>query len=152
MSKAKDLDALKQKLQDGQYHNFPLKNVILQYPHLAEPDTKFDAVGAFKVNCIIADDVASDMEHCGFNVKENDDGQKYVVVKRKPNLGAPTVVDTNGDDVDARSIGNGSIADVEVSTKYWDVGSRPSQSLYIQKITITDLVTYESQDSEELFG
>lgn len=151
MSK-KDTDALKQKLQDGAYHAFPLKNVILQHPHLDVPDTKFDAVGAFKVNAILSEDVANDMAAVGFNVKTNDDGQKFVVAKRKPDLGAPPVVDEEGEPVNAATIGNGTIADLDVSTKYWNVGSRPSQALYLTKVTITDHVVYDGGESEELFG
>lgn len=148
----KDIDALKAKVQSGDYVSFPLKNVILQYPHLATPDTKFDAVGAYKVNAIIPDDIADDMEAVGFNVKENDDGQKYIVCKRKPSLGAPTVVDENGNAVNPENIGNGTIADLELQTKYWTVGKNPTQAVYISKVIITDLVIYEGDAGEELFG
>jgi len=139
---SKDLDALKDAFHTGDYVKFELKDVILEYPHLHEPDTRFDAVGKYKVNCIIPDDVASDMEYIGFNVKVNDDGQKYVIVQRKPHLGQPKVTQ-DGNAVDTRKIGNGSIANVEVSARSVTVAGRTHLPIYIEEIKIDDLVVYE---------
>jgi len=74
-TKTKDIDELKALFNSGDYVRFPLKSVLLEYPHLAEPDTKSDAVGVFKVNDSIADDVARDMEAVELNVNTNTDGQ-----------------------------------------------------------------------------
>ena len=148
---SKDLDALKARFQSGSYIPFPLNNVILQHPHLDKPDTKFDpgGDGKFKVNCIISDDVAEDMTYCGFNVKTNDDGTKFVVCSRKPSLGKPEIVDDLGQVVSGGSIGNGSVADLKVTTKYWNQGGQPAQAIYMEKITITDLVKYEGGTDDD---
>jgi len=151
---AKDLDAIKQKIQTGSYVPFPLKNVIIRHPHLDKPDTHFDqgGDGKFKVCLIVPEDVASDMAAVGFNVRTFDDGAKYVQATRKPSLGPPEVVDESGSVVSGSSIGNGSIADCELTTKYWNIGAKPSQAVYIEKLTITDLVKYEGgAESEDLF-
>ena len=151
---SKDYDAIKQKIQTGAYVPFALKNVILRHPHLERPDTEFDPSGdgKFKVCLIVPDDVADDMKACGFNVKSFDDGTRYVQATRKPSLGKPRVVDEDGNVVAGDSVGNGSIADVDLTTKYWNIGKEPSQALYIEKITVTDLVQYEGGgEAEELF-
>ena len=151
---AKDLDAVKAKLQSGGYIPFPLKNVIIRHPHLDKPDTEFDkgGDGKYKVCLILPEDVAKDMKYCGFNVRKFDDGSEYITATRKPSLGKPEVVDEEGAVVSGTVIGNGSIADCEVTSKYWNIGSKPSQAVYIEKITITDLVKYEGgSESEELF-
>ena len=145
MAKAKDLDALREKFQDGAYHKFPLNNVILRHPHLDKPDTKFDpgGDGKYKVACIVSSDVAADMDACGFNVKSFDDGEQYVTATRKPSLGKVEIKDDTGVVISGATIGNGSVANVTVTTKYWNVGSKPSQALYLEDITITDLVKYD---------
>ena len=88
---AKDLDAIKQKIQTGAYVPFPLKNVIIRHPHLDKPDNHFDpgGDGKYKVCLIVPEDVANDMQSCGFNVKTFDDGAKYIQATRKPSLGKP---------------------------------------------------------------
>lgn len=151
---AKDLDAIKQKIQTGAYVPFPLKNVIIRHPHLDKPDNHFDpgGDGKYKVCLIVPEDVANDMQDCGFNVKSFDDGAKYIQATRKPSLGKPEVVAEDGTVVAGSEIGNGSIADVELTTKYWNIGSRPTQAIYLEKVTITDLVKYEGGgESEDLF-
>ena len=147
---AKDLDAIKQKIQSGGYVPFPLKNVIIRHPHLERPDTEFDPSGdgKYKVCLIVAEDVANDMLACGFNVKSFDDGSRYVQATRKPSLGKPEIVDEDGTVVSGSVIGNGSIADADVTTKYWNMGGKPSQAVYIEKLTITDLVKYEGGTEE----
>ena len=154
MSKAKqatDIDALKARFQTGAYVPFPLKNVILRHPHLEKPDTEFDPGGDGKYKCclIVPEEVAKDMEAVGFNVKTFDDGSHYVQATRKPSLGKPTVVDEEGNVISGDIIGNDSIADCDVTTKFWNIGSNPSQALYIEKIVITDLVKYEGSADPE---
>lgn len=150
----KDLDAIRQKIQGGGYVPFPLRNVILRHPHLERPDTEFDPTGdgKYKVCLILSEDMAKDMKDVGFNVRAFDDGSHYVQATRKPSMGKPEIVDEEGTVVSGSSIGNGSIADMDVTTKYWTVGSKPAQALYIEKITITDLVKYEgAEEAEVLF-
>lgn len=149
----KDLDALKAAFHTGDYVKFELKDVILEYPHLEEPDTRFDAVGKYKVNCIIPDDVAKDMEYIGFNVKTSEDGQKYIIIQRKPHLGKPKVTQA-GADVDRRSIGNGSTANCDVSARSVTVAGRTHLPIYIEEIKIDDLVVYSGSSGSstvELF-
>jgi len=62
------------------------------------------------------------------------------------------VVDEHGNNVNPENIGNGTIADLELQTKYWNVGKTPTQAVYISKVIITDLVVYEGDAGEELFG
>ena len=62
---------------------------------------------------------------------------------RKPELGKVPIVDEDGNDVDPKIIGNGTVATVDASTKYWKVGKSPSQRIYMKKITVHDLVKYE---------
>lgn len=144
MSKTADLDALRDRFQDGQYHKFPLKNVILRHIWLEKPDTEFDkgGDGKYKVCAIVTEEVAADMLVVGFNVRKFDDGEHYVTCTRKPSLGKLEVIDSLGGVIASGSIGNGSVADLDVSTKYWDIGSKPSQAVYLEGITITDHVVY----------
>ena len=145
-TKTKDIDELKALFNSGDYVRFPLKSVLLEYPHLAEPDTKFDAVGVFKVNAIIADDVARDMEAVGLNVKENSDGQKYIICKRKAFLGPPKVT-KDGDAFDPRTIGNGTVATIDVAVKSTTVAGKTHLPVYIDEVKIEDLVAYEGAGS-----
>jgi hypothetical protein len=153
MSKATDLDALKAKFQSGSYIKFPLKNVILRHIHLEKPDNHFDpgGDGKFSVCAIIPEDVAEDMKACGFNVKKFEDGENYVKATRKPALGKTTVMDHLGGTVSNATIGNGSVADLDATTKYWNIGGKPSQAIYIEGITVTDLVVYAGGDEDDDF-
>jgi hypothetical protein len=145
---AKDMDAVKAMFRTGEYVGFPLRDVLLNWAgHLATPDTKFDAVGKYKVNCVLSNDIAEEMMEVGFNVKKDEDGQHYVVPTRKPDLGAPRVVDTDGNDIDPNTVGNGSIATVDVKTKFMVINKKEHQPLYIEKVTITDLVSYDGGGS-----
>lgn len=145
---AKDLDAVKETFRSGEYVAFPLKDCILEWAgHLATPDTKFDAVGKFKCNCVISDDIAAEMIEVGFNVKKNADGQYFVQPTRKPDLGKPVVVDVAGDLVDPQNIGNGTIATVDVKTKFMVVAGKEHLPLYIEKVTVNDLVEYAGKSS-----
>ena len=153
MSKKKttDIDAIKQKFQTGAYVPFPLKNVIIRHPHLDKPDTEFDPSGdgKYKVCLIIPEETAEDMAAVGFNVKTFDDGSHYVQATRKPSLAKPEIVDEEGNVISGTIIGNDSVADADVTTKYWNIGSKPSQALYIEKLTITDLVKYEGAEDSD---
>lgn len=144
-SKAIDVDQMKAVLQSGAYIPLPLKNVILQYPHLDRPDTEFDpgGIGKFKCNAVVSDDVATDMEACGFKVYESKDGEKFVKMTRQPKFGKVPIEDEDGNEIDPKIIGNGTVATIEASTKYWKVGKEPSQSIYMNKIIVHDLVKYE---------
>ncbi len=138
----KDLDSVKETFMSGEYVKFPLKNVILEWCHFVEPDTRFDKVGKFKCNAILGKKQAEDMEYIGFNIKTNADGQKYVVVKRSPVLGPPTVEDTDGNSVDGSSVGNGSVATIYGSAKYMTVSGNNYLPVYMDKVVIEDLVIY----------
>lgn len=144
MSKVKDIEDIKARFQSGDYIPFPLKNVILEYPHLDTPDDHFDPGGGkYKVNCIVTSDVADDMIECGINVKTRDDGERYIQPSRKPELGKPVCVDTDGNPVDPRTIGNGSVASLDLKTKFWKIAGKAHQTVYIEKIVIEDLVKFE---------
>jgi len=142
MAKVKDLDSLKEVFQSGEYVKFPLNNVILEWPHLYEPDCKFDSVGKFHVNCIISKSQAEDMKYIGFNVKKNVEGQDYVEAKRKPALGRPKVT-MEGEDFDPRSIGNGTVATVKCSARYMTVTGKKHLPIYMEEVIVEDLVTYD---------
>ena len=141
---AKDLDAIKATFRSGDYVAFPLKDVMIAWAgHLSTPDTKFDPEGKYKCDAIIGDDMAEEMTEVGFNVKKNADGQFYVRPTRKPELGAPIIVDKTGAPIDPKIIGNGTIATIDVKTKFMVVGGAERMPIYIEKITISDLVKYE---------
>ena len=141
---AKDLEAVKATFRSGEYVAFPLKDVLIYWTaHLSKPDTKFDPTGKYKVDCVNSDEMAAEMTEVGFNVKKNSDGQHYVRPTRKPELGPPIVVDLAGDPVDPTTIGNGSIATVDVKTKFMVIGGAERMPIYIEKVIITDLVKYE---------
>ena len=147
----REIEEMKEMFQSGAYVPFTLKGVLLQWAkHLTEPDTEFDPVGKYKVNCIVDEDIAREMKEIGFNVKKNKDDEYFVVPTRKPDLGLPPVENVRGEAVDARKIGNGTIADVEVKAKYYPKLGR--LSIYIEKITIIDLVEYEGSGEKVSFG
>jgi len=142
---AKDMDAVKALFTTGNYVSFPLNNGILEWAqHLGTPDiTEWDPIGKYKVNCIVSDEVAEEMKYVGFAIKKNKDDQQYVQPKRKVALGKPLVVDTEGNPVDPSKIGNGTIATIECSCKYYKIGGNESLPIYIEKVIIEDLVEYE---------
>jgi len=144
---AKDLETIKNTFQSGDYVNFPLNSIMLEWPHLAEPDTHFDSVGKYHVNCILSEAQAKDMEFIGFNVKTNTEGQKYVDAKRKPILGPPRVIQ-DGEPFDAAAIGNGTVATVKCSTKYMKVTGKYYLPIYLEEVAIEDLVVYEGEGKD----
>lgn len=140
---ARDLDALKEQFQSGDYINLPLKNVLLHWAKLDKPDTQFDSVGKYKVNAVLPEQVAEDMKYCGCNIKKMETGDMFIQPTRKPSLGKPIVVDEDGNDVDASTIGNGTLATIEGSLKGCKVAGKTHVPYYISKVIIHDLVIYE---------
>lgn len=146
---SKDLDAIKEHFGSGEYVKFKIESCILSWArHLATPDTEFDAVGKYKVTCTIGPDIANDMKYIGFNVKEKD-GEVFVVPTRQPALGAPKVVDTDGNPVDPTTIGNGTVATVECTARSVKVAGKTHLPIYIEKVIVEDLVTYEGTGEGE---
>lgn len=144
---AKDLDAMKEMFQSGKYVPFVMRGVLLQWArHLNEPDTEFDKVGKYKVNCIIDAEIAEEMRTVGFNVKKNKDDEEFVVPTRKPEHGKCPIVDSSGDAIDATKIGNGTIADVHVKAKYYP--KLDSLAIYLEKVEVLDLVEYDGVKAE----
>lgn len=60
----------------------------------------------------------------------------------------PKVVDARNNKWDDRLIGNGSVCDIKVKVK--DYGAGTPKGAYLQAIRVLDLVTYESNDFDEL--
>lgn len=147
----KKLEAIKEKFMSGEKIRHTLKDVILEHPHLDRPDTRFDEDGPYKVNAIISDSMAKDMKEIGFNVKMKEDGQHYVICKRKQGLGRPPVVNSEGMALEPASIGNGSLADVDVTTYPVTVGGKTHLPLYLDAVTVTDFVEYGGGERESLF-
>lgn len=150
MAEAKDLDKVKAIMCSGEYVKFPINHCILEWAHnLGTPDiTEWDPIGKYKVNAIVSDEVAEEMKYVGFAIKTNKEGQQFANPKRKVELGAPVVVDTDDNPVDPSKIGNGSIATIHCKCKYYKIGGTESLPIYIEKVVIEDLVEYDSGGSE----
>lgn len=144
---AKDLDKIKAIFQSGDYVPFPINHCILEWAHnlgvVDTPPWAGAGEGKYKVNAIVSDDVAEEMKYCGFDIKTNKDGQQFANPKRKEALGAPEVVDTDGNPVDTTKIGNGTIATIHCKCRHYNIGGKESLPIYIEKVVIEDLVVYD---------
>lgn len=105
-----------------------------------------------KYECTIgnlSDKAADSLEELGIKIKEKDNMGKYVVGKSKYVF---EPVDKEGNKVDVASIGNGTKAIALVSSYRHKMSSKFGAAPSIQKLIITELVTYNPEggsDEEE---
>lgn len=105
-----------------------------------------------KYECTIgnlSDKAADSLEELGIKIKEKDNMGKYVVGKSKYVF---EPVDKEGNKVDVASIGNGTKAIALVSSYRHKMSSKFGAAPSIQKLIITELVTYSPEggaDEEE---
>lgn len=145
---ASKVEKAKEIFMSGEKVRHTLKDVVLEHPHLDRPDTRFDEDGPYKVNAIISDDMAKDMLEIGFNVKKKDSGEHFVVCKRKQGLGRPPVAGPSGA-IEPATVGNGSMANLDVTTYKVTVGGKVHLPLYLDAVNITDYVEYTGGGERE---
>lgn len=101
--------------------------------------------------------VAKEWKALGFSVKpwENDGATYYICTVKKlarsnagKDLTPPRVVDGKLQPVDPTIIGNGSVANIQVSPREWKVGGKSGVVLDLMAVQITKLVEYTGSNLE----
>ncbi len=129
--------------------SYTLKDQKVIWCKLVEPD-EFEGKLFWKLTILLDKKLAKAMEDCGMNVKETKDDPPRLIISAKKNcetkkgsLTAPSVLDESGEPLDGSLIGDGSICDVNVYSRYVMVGGREHCPMYLDSIVVKELVTNE---------
>lgn len=130
------------------------------FPHLNQPDTKFNAEGVYKTGLIvnakdaaetikIAKDVARQafggdpkkLKRCALPFEENDDG---TVTFKFKSYNKPTVFDAKGNVVKDAKIGGGSVLKIAGSFESYDKGANLGVTAYLNSVLLLELQSFGS--------
>ena len=126
-----------------------MDNVKVQWAHLIEPDTAYG--NKWCVDIFLSDELSAEMEAEGFNLKasKDKDGKviqkniitaKREVVTKKGNNTAPKLYGPDGAAGFDKPIGNGSICNVKLTARKWDVCN--TITCYIEELQVVKLVEF----------
>jgi len=133
-----------------QYVPIRVDNVEVRWAHLIDADEAFGG-NAWKVDVVLPNDLAAEMEAAGFNVKEQKDkegkviaknivtAKKEVVTKSGANR-PPTLFGPDGKPGWNKPIGNGSICNIKMTARKWPVSS--TITLYVEQVQVVKHVEY----------
>ena len=131
-----------------------LRNVTLNWAHLATPDPKY---GKFSVQIMVSADEAAALKEAGVNVKEQD-GKPFIKVNENPTWPSgdpkdpPRVVDQAVQVLDpavVKKIGNGTTANVNVLAKSYKNSFGEGVSTYLKGIQIVELKEYAGNGGDD---
>lgn len=128
------------------YVKFKLSNVPVRYAHLQTPDTAFGDC-KFHLQALCDDGTAGNLEKMGFVLKEKKDKEgnvtKNILNPKKngrkkdgtPNE-PPSVVGLDGRTPFTDELGNGSVCNLLLSAKAWQVKGTWVLSCYIESVQV----------------
>ena len=127
-----------------------LRKVEARWVSLATPNTKFGDPGKYEITVVLPAEQAQDLLSKGANVKNNDG--EYTLAIRNPSAypsgdvaAPPPVVDMAMAPLpieQVKKIGNGTIVNVNVTAKPYDVGGNKGTSFRIQAVQVVELKEY----------
>ena len=144
---------------EGKGSSFTIEDAVLFYARLTvDTMDNYEGKERFKVTLQVTPELGAKMEEGGFNTKQDDEGNYYIDAFKNRVIGKkeeerviqkpPKVVFEDGtlwDIEEHGSIGNGTVADVEVFAKYVKVGKNWHLPMYLNKVIIKDFVPYEGE-------
>lgn len=138
---------------------FVIENVPVYYAMLFEDfRDNYEGKETYKITALLPDGLADKMEASGFNIKEDDEGHKFLDCKRNCKLKSgkemppPIIVWDDGSKFDrdeAGSIGNGTVCDLHVTAQYTKVGKVTHLPCYLDKVVIKEFVPYDGGGAAE---
>lgn len=137
-----------------------LKGKKAMWSKLGTPEKKYGSDDTqWSIDLVLSDDESRKWVRAGLAQKErfmDVDGVEVPVIKLKKDTHwkksgeAKTpvkVVDAYGQDVDARLIGNGSIVNVQYSTRDWEFQGRKGKSAELVAVQVIELVQFSGKSS-----
>ena len=137
-----------------------LKNKKAMWSKLGTPEKKYGSDDTqWSIDLVLSDDESRKWVRAGLAQKErfmDVDGVEVPVIKLKKDTHwkksgeAKTpvkVVDAYGQDVDPRLIGNGSIVNVQYSTRDWEFQGRKGKSAELVAVQVIELVQFSGKSS-----
>ncbi len=120
------------------------------FSSVSQPNKTYEPV--WIVHLLVPDDVASEFEGRGHNLKQFDEG-KALKIKRYCTVNGvqkkqPKLMDKNNEEIDVL-IGNGSRVRVQCNEYDWEYAGRAGKSLDLQAVQVMDLIEYSKPDGSE---
>jgi len=139
--------------------SYTLKNMKVEWCKLVTPD-EFEGKKFWTLMVMLPSSLAESMAEAGMNVKftKDDTPRAYIQAKRNcktkkgKQLTAPIVRDEDGEEIDGNIVGNGSVCDLNVNSRYCTVGGREHCPLRLDSVTVKKLVVYNAEGGESPFG
>lgn len=130
--------------------SFWIKNVTLFYAQVFEhnPDD-YEGKIRWKITAVLEPELADKMLNAGFDVRQDDEGNRLLVCYRNKDLknkkvnDPPVVKGPDGKIMDGSVlIGNGSVGDLLVWAKYVTVKKETFLPPYLNEVRVTELIPY----------
>ena len=142
---------IEQKYKDG-YVRFKLSNVKVFWAHINKPDTAFGG-NKWTVEMRLEDEIATALKSIGFNVNDKKDkegndiknvfkAKKEVATRAGKEQTPPVCVGADGKTPFTDDIGNGSICNLNLSAKAWQIRGEWTLACYIEGIQVVQHEAY----------
>ena len=155
---------IREEFKDKGY-KFPLNNMQVEWCYFVKPDT-YKGKSEWKCTIRLEEPLAMSMKDAGFNVKhtryknilDHSEGERpnweegkpeyfSIVATTKTNIKGkemkpPRVVDADNQPMDGNKVGNGSVVNLWVFAKYWEVNGDIFLPLRLNEIQVVKLVEY----------
>lgn len=148
----------------GKGSSWKLPNVKIKWAKLVKPDTKYEPVWC--IDAIVSGQLKTDMAKAGFVIREyykkEEDGTKtpqgefYLRIKKKVHNRTgeeqkhPWCRFEDGEDFDGEQLGNDSICDVELFSRYIEPPTGKQCSAWLNGVTIKKLEP-KNAEADEVF-
>lgn len=152
--------AIDSKYKQGKYVQFRLNNVEVWWAKVHKPDTAFGN-NRYTIDMHLEDAVAKQMIAEGFSVKDKEakDGstiknvlraKKDAITKNGTPQKAPEVVGPDGKTPFTEDIGNGSICNLILSARAWDINKKWVLTVYLEKVQVVKHVSFAGSGFEDV--
>lgn len=155
--------AIDNKYKQGKYVQFRLNNVEGHWFHLDKPDTAFGN-NRWTLDCHLEDHLANQLKAEGFNVKDKE-AKDGTVIKNvfKPKKDAinkktgqpnkpPEVVGPDGKTPFTEPLGNGTVVNLILSARAWEISKKWTLGCYIEKVQVVKHVPFSGGGFEDVSG
>ena len=134
-----------------------LKNVEIKWAKLGRAENKYMSEDTqWSIQTIVTDEISKQFVKDGLLTKEryNEDDRPIISFRRDTHYRKtgdertpPRVVDLFGLELDADSIGNGSICNIQYSIRDWEYQGRKGKSMELLAVQVIDHVIYSGGSS-----
>lgn len=130
--------------------NIVLKSVRVKWAHLHSPDTKYNPM--YSVDVMLDADDSKELKGLGVNVRDSEDGPwikvlTYVTTKAGKKNRQPRVVGLDPKVPFTEEIGNGSICNILMWSKYVKVDGEWKLPTYLEAVQVIEHVPYTAGES-----